>query len=133
MKKTTGFTLIELMIVVAIIGILAAVTYPSYQNYVTKARRSDAQQLMLDIVNREEQHLLDIRNYTTNPNTLAVSKDDWTCDTDSCDNKFYAVTIAIAAGPPPTFTVTAVPQGSQTSDGTMTLTSTGVKSPADKW
>ena len=51
--KEGGFTLIELMITVAIVGILAAVAYPSYMNYVKKGLRRAAQAQMLDIANRE--------------------------------------------------------------------------------
>ncbi len=93
MKKQIGFTLIELMIVVAIISILAAVAYPSYVNQTKKARRSDAQQLMLDISNREEQYLLDVRAYTNNPTNMSVAKDDWACTPTACTNNFYHVTI----------------------------------------
>jgi type IV pilus assembly protein PilE len=132
MKKQIGFTLIELMIVVTVIGILSAIAYPSYRNYVTKARRSDVQQLMLDIVNRQEQYMLDVRNYTADPTALNISKDGWTCTSTACSNNFYSVAIAIAAGPPPTFTITAT-ETNNNGDGNLTINSVGAKTPSDKW
>jgi type IV pilus assembly protein PilE len=126
MKKQIGFTLIELMIVVAIIAILAAVAFPQYQSQTKKARRSDAQQLMLDISNREEQYLMDVRAYTNNPTNMSIAKDDWACTTTACSNNFYDVTIAVTASPP-AFTITATAKGPQLDDGNLTLTNTGTK------
>ena len=56
MKKTAGFTLIEMMIVVAIIGILAAIAYPSYQEYVLRGNRSEGQALLNDAAARQERY-----------------------------------------------------------------------------
>jgi len=63
--RNRGFTLIELMIVVVIVAVLAAIALPSYRSYVIRANRSQAQQYMQDIANREEQFRLDARAYTT--------------------------------------------------------------------
>ncbi|HUW39271.1 MAG TPA: type IV pilin protein [Rhodocyclaceae bacterium] len=59
-----GFTLIELMIVVAVVAILTMIAYPSYVNYVIRANRSQAQQFLMDIAQREEQFRLDQGRYT---------------------------------------------------------------------
>ena len=63
--KAGGFTLIELMITVAIVGILAAIAYPSYTSHIQKGARRAAQAQMLDIANRQQQYLLANRGYAT--------------------------------------------------------------------
>src|ERR687887_2699906 len=90
MRRTPGFTLIEVMIVVAIITILTSVAWPSYTRYVKRGFRAAAQQFMLDIANREEQYLLDARSYTGVLNNsvggLNLSRQGWTCSATTCSN-----------------------------------------------
>ena len=62
-KHPYGFTLIELMITVVIIGVLAGIAYPGYRDYVTQARRSEAQTLLLSIVNQQEKFFSDCSWY----------------------------------------------------------------------
>jgi len=62
-KHTRGFTLLEVMIVTAVVGILAAIALPAYQNQVRKGNRSAAQQFMLDVGTKEQQILMDSRRY----------------------------------------------------------------------
>ena len=62
-RRIRGFTLLEIMIVVAIVGILAAIVLPSYQNQVRKANRSAAQQFLMDVATKEQQILMDTRSY----------------------------------------------------------------------
>lgn len=134
-----GVTLIELMIVVVVIAILAAVAYPSYQSYVIRANRSAAQQMMLGIASRQEQYLLDARTYTSTLGAggLGLTPSDWDCTSDpaKCSNSRYDITVTVTAGPPPGYTITATPKAGtpQASDGALTLTSQGVKTPAEKW
>ena len=130
-----GFTLIELMIVIAIMGILLVIAVPTYKNYNVRAQRSLAAQVMLSIQNREEQYLLDARNYTNilGSSGLNISHEGWTCTPAAsltCTNAFYTVSVAVVPGTPPTYTVTAAPAAgtNQASDGTLTLTSAGTRS-----
>jgi len=132
MRSRRGFTLIELMIVVAVIGILATIAWPSYTEYMKRSRRSDAQSLMLSIVNKEQQYLLDARQFTDTVGTggLGISSQSWDCTASSsktCSNAYYDITVTLAAGPPPTFTVVGTPKGSQSGDGTLNYLSTGTK------
>jgi type IV pilus assembly protein PilE len=125
MTKSTGFTLIELMIVLFVVAILAAVAYPSYRESVKKGNRRAAQAEMMEIVNREHQFFIANRAYADTA-TLA-----YTLPPDVIDNYDHAVTLD--AGPPPGFTVTFTAKGGQLSDGDLTVNSLGVKTPAEKW
>ena len=129
MKRTSGFTLIELMVTVAVVGILAAIAYPSYTNQVKKARRSEAQQLLLGASNKEEQYLLEMRQYTDSFVDMNYKSDGWDCTTTAteCTNDFYDITIVEDNGPPPNYTITAVPKGAQAGDGDLTVDNTGTK------
>lgn len=121
------------MIVVTIIAIIASIALPSYQNHMRKARRSAVQGLMLDTTNREQQYLLDKRQYTASFSDMSVTRDDFTCAA-TCTNNWYTVAIAVNnAATPPTFTITATAKASQLPDGDLTLNSTGAKTPSDKW
>lgn len=130
--RAGGFSLIELMVVVAVIGILVGIAWPSYLNYVKRANRSQAQQLMLEIANREQQYIIDARAYTNTIGATGLNignKDGWTC-TATCTNGKYTVSVAkdTPTATPPSFTVTADPgTGVQQSDGVLTLDSTNAK------
>ena len=125
MNRQRAFTLIELMIVVAIIAILAAVAYPSYREYVIRTNRADAQQYLVDIANRQEQYLLDVRSYGTAAQLNLTTPDR--VDT------FYTITVTPVAGPPPAYTLTAAPKAGtmQAGDGNLTLNSAGERT--GKW
>ena len=123
-----GFTLIELMIVVAIVAILAAVAYPSYTRYVVKSNRVAAQAQMLDIANREQQFLMSNRAYATK---AQLTTSGYVLPTQLTN--LYTWDVEVGAGTVPAFTITFTPTGPQLSDGPLTYTNDGVKGPAAKW
>ena len=109
MKNSRGFTLVELMIVVAIIAIVAIIALPGYQDSVRKARRGQAKADMLELVQMLERAYTMDRSYARYdplPAEFAQSPRDGTAR--------YA--IAISNVTPTTYTLTATPQGSQTDD-----------------
>lgn len=129
MKKNRGFTLIELMITVAVIGILAAVAYPAYLDQIRKARRAEAQAALMNISARQQQMLLDTRSYATTVAALNVTIPNTVLQT-------YGITLSVGTATVPTFTATATPSpGSQASDrcGAMSIDQAGTKSPSSCW
>jgi type IV pilus assembly protein PilE len=121
LSRSAGFTLIEVMIVVVIIGILASIALPSYQQYLRRGARAEVQAYMMDIAGRQGQFLLDNRAYAANTGALGITAPA------SIATK-YTVAITTAATPP-TFTITATPTGKQALDtcGTLGLNNAGAK------
>jgi type IV pilus assembly protein PilE len=145
-RKPGGFTLIELMITVAIVAILTAIALPSYQGYVRKANRSAAQSFMLSAAAREEQVLLDQRSYVAvaasvnsanfaNAPTAATPGLNYAVPGDLAARYDFRIDLTNGGScvTPAQYCVIATAKGSQTADGNLSLTSTGIKSPIAKW
>jgi type IV pilus assembly protein PilE len=123
-KRVAGFTIIELMIVLIIVAILVALAYPSYINYVRKAKRGEAQQLLL--------------NWSINQEIWRSNNTAYN-DTDDLKPSHDLYTFDVEADAT-TYTLTATGTGDQANDKakdgticTLTLTENGVKEPAACW
>ena len=128
MKRNLGFSLIELMIVVAVIAILASIALPSYQQYIIRSNRAHAQAQMMDIASRQQQYFLASRAYGT-------LEDLGFGSTTINVNDRYDCSATPGTDAVPTYTITCNPvAGSgQYSDGSLTLNNLGQKTPAGKW
>lgn len=125
MKKTQGFTLIELMIVVAVIGILAAIAYPSYQEYVNRSKRANAQAAIMELSHFMERYYTANGKYTKSDGTgpdLPFTK----APKDGGSENYSLSLSAVDAF---SYTLTATAKNSMAEDkcGNLTLTSKGIK------
>jgi len=102
-KRSSGFTLMELMIVVVIIGILAGIAYPSYKEYVTHSKRSDAKAALLQAQMAQEKYRANHATYGT-LGDIGISS--------LSPDGYY--TIAVSNPTSTTYTVTAAPSSTQT-------------------
>lgn len=127
--KEGGITLIELMVVVAIVGILAAIAYPSYQNHVTNSWRAQAASCLHELAQGME------RRFTANMSYIDPDIAIGDLPPNSCVADIQAATryqFSFTANPTPNaFVLRAVPQGTQAANetrcGTMTINQAGVK------
>lgn len=139
MSRQKGFTLIELMVVVAIVGILAAVAYPSYQGSIRKTNRSDAKDALLRLAAAQERFFFSNNGYTND-----LSKLGFTAQSGNFFSTENHYQLTVTAGPTctsaggksfPCYTVTATARGGQAADEactTFTVDQTGRKAAAKK-
>lgn len=123
--RRSGFTLLELMIVVAIIAILTAIAVPAYGQYVERARRSDGQNMLLQIAATQERFYTSNNRYAATVAELGVAA--------ASEDGHYQLTIGVGpSGNTQSFLLTATPVGVQAADGCSALTynSLGVRAAA---
>ena len=129
-RKVLGFTLIELMITVAIVGVLASVVYPSYISFITKSNRSEGQRELLRFANLQEQFFVDFRTYSDDLTTLGES-------TASIATEHGYYTISVTDSDAAGFTLNATAEGRQADNDTscspLTIDQVGAKGPAGCW
>jgi type IV pilus assembly protein PilE len=115
-----GFSLIELLITISIVGILASIAYPSYETYVKRAARAEAMATLLDAANKQEQYFVDNRKYTTDLSALGVGT--------STENGYFTLAATVTGN---TFTITATaaagPVKGDTTCETLSINEIGVK------
>jgi type IV pilus assembly protein PilE len=126
-----GFTLIELMIAVAVVAILAMIALPTYTAQIVKGRRSAAEAALLDIAQREQQYLLDARSYAYSELALNTT-------TPVNVSTYYTISFLPSPPPvggPPIFTALATPKAgtAQANDAVLTIDQTGAKTPVNLW
>ncbi|WP_425457529.1 type IV pilin protein [Colwellia echini] len=125
-----GFTLVEVMITVGIVGILASIAYPSYTEYVTSSNRTEGQGELLRFANLQEQYFVDYRTYTKDLKKLGESYTK--IDT---AHGHYEIEVASADGV--TFVINATPKGAQATNDSgcapLTINQAGQKGPEGCW
>lgn len=137
MQKQKAFTLIELMVTVAIIGILAGIAIPSYEDSVRKSRRADAKAALLGLANAMERHFTERNSYCDSADASGTDTGCGTNIEDTGPPAIYTIaaetqafyTITISAATTSSYTLSAAPTGAQSGDacGTLTLTQTGAR------
>ena len=128
-RRTSGLTLVEILTVFTIIGVLASIAYPSYQQYVVKANRAAAQQFLLEAASVQHQYFLanNGNGYATQSTLVGASG---LLSTPSNVSSYYDITSApTTETTSATFTITATPVtgGIQSDDSTLSINNIGSK------
>jgi type IV pilus assembly protein PilE len=126
-SRARGFTLIELMVVVTIIGILSAIAFPAYGAYLVRGNRAAAQAYLLSLAQAQAQYFADAHSYAATTSALNMPVPDQVATN-------YSITIDVPDAVPPSFTVTARPTGArQAGDSVLTIDNSGARTPSSLW
>ena len=135
-RNQRGVTLIELMIVVVILSVIASIAYPSYTQFIIRAKRNAATTMLLQVADRQQQYFMDNKRYAANmtslgyDNATVMISDDGNIITSGDDQRIYGISLSNTTAT--TYTLNATPQLRQaekdTTCGTLTLTHSGQKS-----
>ncbi len=134
-RRARGFTLIELMIAVAIVGILVKLAYPAYIQSVLKSHRADAKAALLDLASREERYFSTANAYTDSAPLLNYSSSSTVTASSPMSvmtgaTNYYTLSVVVGTGSSPTYTATATATTAQAKDTkcvNFTLTQSGVQ------
>jgi type IV pilus assembly protein PilE len=129
-NSKNGFTLIEVMITVAIVAILAAVALPSYRQYIVRAARTQAQTELLQLVNVQEKIYLNSNNYAFNVTSAYTGNSTGGLGLSSgkvSDNRYTVTLVNTVASQTYTLVATPVAGSTQQNDGNLSVTESGVK------
>ncbi len=129
MKKHKGFTLIEIMVVVAILGILVSIAYPSYQDSVMKSRRAQAKSVLLELAQFMERNYTTTGDYSKLSSGTAVTLPSLQGATSLAGHYTFSLGSPLSSS---NFSIIATPTGVQLAKdlrcGTLTLNNVGIKS-----
>jgi type IV pilus assembly protein PilE len=118
-RRVAGFSLIELMVTVAVAATLAAIVIPTYQSQIRKSRRTEARTAVMDLATREERYYSVNNDYSSSALQLGYGAADAQINGMSVGAGYYTVTVQNFAAAPPlpaTFTITATAVGTQAKD-----------------
>ena len=130
-----GVTLIELMVVVAIVAIMFAVAFPAYDRYIVRTKRAVGQNVLVQVADRQQQFFMDNKRYAANLTNLGFTADPYIVDDDGASSvagdpdAVYSVSLSNVTVT--SYTATAAPLSGQlsrdTDCGSLTLTQAGAK------
>jgi type IV pilus assembly protein PilE len=124
-RRAAGFTLVELLIAIAIVSILMAAALPSYREYARRSLRAEAQAFMNTVQVRQQQFLLDTRAYATSLSDVGLT-------VSARVQAGYEFRLVVLPGPPQTYVLSATPRADQAGEacGTMSIDQSGARTAA---
>ena len=128
-RRIKGYSLIELMVIVAVLGIIASIAVPSYRSYMMRAQRADATAALLALRSAQEKFFLQNSRYVTSVADMTAAKPAGLGLGATSEHGYYAITIA-AGATPNSYVATATAAGGQTADSscqTFTINESGVR------